>query len=392
MTRKFLSMIGRAFMQHLKRHSALILILTIIACITNQSCSRSKEPIKIGLAINLSGVNEKEGTWIRDAAQLAIDELNAQEDSNGQVFQLLVKEDGFSKESVISAEKELINEGVIAIIGHTTSSNTLLAEPFTASAKTLLLSPYAGTNKLSNKDDLFFRTTIDNAVYSKAFNALLHRREIKNVALLIDTTDTSLSEDYQNLSLKNFAGTLNEVQINTTALTEIKWPEVINALLKDNPQAVILLSGPEMTAIACQKLKTSNFSGDIITTIWSQTPDLLNDGTDAVDGITILTYVNPENKRPDFRRFANSLQQRYNTYPRAKSVRAYEAVHIIADALKRCPPRPTAQDLKKALLSEPFETLLGPLHFNSNGDVIRPLYIIRITNGRFHNAGEISFD
>ncbi|OGR05536.1 MAG: hypothetical protein A2511_00670 [Deltaproteobacteria bacterium RIFOXYD12_FULL_50_9] len=366
----------------------LVALLMIIAAGTISSgCSRSKPPILIGLAVNLIGLGGAEGANVRDAAQLAVDEINILGGSAGRPLQLLVKDDGVSEQNALKADKELIDEGVLAIIGHSTSQISIIAEPYVTSQKALLISPYTGTTKLSGKDDLFFRTSVDNAVYGKALTALLNRWQMNNVTLILDRANKKISEDYLDLALTNFNGTIQDIQVNSS--TAVDWQKIVDNILKQHPQAVVMLTGTEMTGLACQKLRAANYNGEIITTVWSQTPDLLEYGLDAVDGITILTFVNPDDKRPAFRQFANALRQRYNTFPRAKSVRAYEAVYIIAEALKRCSANPTSTDLKNALLAAPFETLLGPLRFDMYGDVIRPMYIVRINNGRFHNAGEI---
>ena len=62
------------------------------------------------------------------------------------------------------------------------------------------------------------------------------------------------------------------------------------------------------------------------------------------------------------------MQSRLNRAANARSTRAYEAVMILAEALRRS-PTPNAEELKAALLDGTFETLMGTVRFDRFGDV-----------------------
>jgi len=366
--------------------------IVIVSLIISQiawlgACDRKKEPIKIGLSINLSGRGGTAGEYIRDGAMLAVSEINKKGGIHGHPISLLIKDDKNTEEGIIQADKELIAEGVPVIIGHTYSETTLKAYPYVTSHNTLLFTPFAGTTQLTGKDDLFFRTSVDNSAYGRALNALLAKRQIETVSFLLDMSNSSFVLDYVKQTRKYYPGHITIVQFNSRKKTD--WKRVIHGVLNPKPDAVILLTEVTMTGVTAQKLRAKGFEGDLIASLWAQTPDLIRYGGREVEGLTIITFISPQYENPQYVTFAKNLKERFNKPVTARTVRAYEAIHIISEALKQCTEM-TAPELKKALLKiSRFDSVMGPLSFDASGDVIRPIFEIGIKNGNFYNAGQI---
>lgn len=370
-----------------KRSTALPFLAALsITLLCLVSCESRKPPLRIGLSVNLSGRGGTAGEYIRDGAMLAVEEINQRGGVNGRPLQLLVRDDGNTDEGVMKADKSLIHEEVVAIIGHTHSDSTLKAYPYVTSHNTLLFTSYTATTLLTGKDDLFFRTSVDTQVYGAALGKLLARKKVRTVAFLMDMSNPSFATEYVEETRKHFSGTVVTVPFDYRKRPDMDT--VLPGLTKAAPQAVILLTEVSMTGIAAQKLRAKGFRGDLIATLWAQTPDLLRYGGSAVEGMTLLTFIDPENKRPDYLAFSERIREKFKAEVSARTDRAYEAVCILAEALKKC-PTPTAAELKAALLSMEFVTLMGPVRFDRYGDVIRPVYEVQIQEGRFRNRGEI---
>lgn len=143
-----------------------------------------------------------------------------------------------------------------------------------------------------------------------------------------------------------------------------------------------------MTGIAAQKLRKRGFTGPLLATLWAQTPDLPRYGGEAVEGLSLVTYIDPDNDRPEFLRFSELMQQRLNEPANARSTRAYEAVTILAQAL-RDSPELTVGHLKAQLIAGSFDTLMGSVRFDRYGDVIRPIFEVQVRDGRLMRVGRL---
>jgi branched-chain amino acid transport system substrate-binding protein len=365
----------------------VIISLTISQIAWLWGCDRKKEPIKIGLSINLSGRGGTAGEYIRDGAMLAVSEINKKGGIHGHPISLLIKDDKNTDKGILQADKELISEGVPVIIGHTYSETTLKAYPYVTSHNTLLFTPFTGTTKLTGKDDLFFRTSVDNNAYGRALSTLLAKRQVETVSFLLDMSNPSFVLDYVEQTRKYYPGHITSIQFNSRKTTD--WKRIILGLLDPKPDAVILLTEVTMTGIAAQKLRAKGFEGELIASLWAQTPDLMRYGGEAVEGLTIITFIIPQYQNPQYVTLAKAVKERFKKPLTARTVRSYEAIYIISEALKQC-AEISVQELKRALLGiSRFDSVMGPVRFDAFGDVIRPIFEVRIKNGKFYKAGQI---
>lgn len=363
----------------------LIIIFFFLAVLL-VNCKRTVEPIKLGLAINLSGRGGMAGEHIRDGALLAVRVVNDGGGINGRPLVLLVRDDANRQEQIRKVDQSLIDEGVAAIIGHSFSANTITAYPLVTSQKTLLITGYTATNKLSGQDDLFFRTSVDCTLYGQKAAELFNSRQVKSLAVLMDMVNAGFALDYVNSLKQHFAGTVTEVRFKSKE--DENWPRIIGDVLAAGPDTVMSLAEAGMTGLAAQKLREAGYDGPLAATIWAQDPTLLNFGGRAVDNMSIVTFMPEGNSRPDYLAFAARLNKEFNEEANARSSRSYELIMILADALKRCSVI-NAQELKKQLLAQKYETILGEVQFDQYGDVIRPVYEVVVADGHFLTKGVI---
>lgn len=143
-----------------------------------------------------------------------------------------------------------------------------------------------------------------------------------------------------------------------------------------------------MTGVALQKLTNSGYKGLYVATLWAQTPELLRYGGRAVEGLQIVSFIRPDNHSPQWLLFSEKMEAQFEKKATARSVRAYELIMILADALRRC-PSVTPAELKQALLAGDYQTLMGQVHFDEFGDVKRPVYQIIVRDGAFCTVKEL---
>ncbi len=365
-----------------------LLSILLIFLIFLPSCRNETESpvIRLGLAINLSGRGGLAGEDIRDGALLAIDQINRDGGVNGRMLELLVRDDGNTPLGIQAADEDLIANGVVALIGHSTSGNTLIAYPLVTSHDIILITPYAATNKLTGKDDLFFRTQVNCDLYGKKAAELFQRQGIRSVAILLDMSNPDFVVDWQLSLQKYFTGSAHSVEFHSNQ--PVPWSMLIKQLMEPEPDAVLLLTEASMTGVALQKLAAAGFSGHRYATVWADTPKLLRYAASHAEGLSLITFLDPDNHRPSYQAFSRAMEKQFQKDANARSSRAYEVVTILADALRRAPDLSTGS-LKKALLSGTYETILGTVRFDQYGDVDRPVYEVVVSKNQFHCKGPI---
>ncbi|HHD57496.1 MAG TPA: amino acid ABC transporter substrate-binding protein [Desulfobulbaceae bacterium] len=360
----------------------LLFVVFLFSCHSHQPLA----PISLGLAINLSGRGGAAGEDIRDGAILAVNTINTTGGINGRPLKLLVRDDRNTPEGIRAADQSLAAEGVSAIIGHSTSGNTLLSYPFVTAQGILLITPYAATNKLSGKDDLFVRTQVNCDLYGKKAASLFERRAIGSVALLMDMSNADFVVDWKDSLQKYYHGRIDTVMFNSRK--EVHWSEIIASLSAMKTDAVLLLTEASMSGVALQKLEAAGYDGGRFATVWADTPELLRYAGGSAENLRIITFIDPKNERPGYIAFSRAMEKSFHKKATARSSRAYEVVFILADALKRRTEN-TATGLKNALLDGEYNTILGHLHFDKYGDVVRPIYEVMVHDNQFQSNGSI---
>jgi len=101
----------------------------------------AKDPIRIGALVAVTGPASYLGAPEARTLEMVVQELNAQGGIGGRPVELVVKDTGGSPEKAISFTKQLIEEEkVFAIVGPTTSGETLQVKAIAEEGKTPLVS------------------------------------------------------------------------------------------------------------------------------------------------------------------------------------------------------------------------------------------------------------
>ena len=113
--------------------------------------ARAGEPVKLGLLAPMSGVSSHYGPILRNAAEMAVEEINAGGGILGRPVRLLLEDDKFSSAPAAEAAKNLLGkEQVVALIGTISSASTNAAIPVATRAKRPFLYVIQGEYKGCN--------------------------------------------------------------------------------------------------------------------------------------------------------------------------------------------------------------------------------------------------
>ncbi len=365
---------------------SVLVILFFMFSVLCSSCERTEPPVKIGLSVNLSGTGGATGEHVRNGALLAVDEINESGGINGRAIELLVKDDQGTAEGAIRADRALIAQKIPVIIGHNRSATTLAAYQEVISQNILLITACTATTRLTGKKDLFFRTCVDCNLYGKKTAKFLRDKGARSAGFLMDMANPGFVTDYVSATEKYYKGKTFHVKFKSSGNED--WDSIIENLINSKPDAVILLTEATMTGVALQKLQASGYQGMRIATLWAQTPELIKFASSAGEGISIISYVNPEIDSPEFRAFRKRLRAKFHEEPNARSAACYELMMILAQAMEHA-GHLTGPAIAKELLSGKYRGLMGDVAFDQYGDVIRPVYEVTINNGRFVLKSEI---
>lgn len=132
-------------------------VLSAALCFAGQAMA--KESIKVGAILSVTGPAANLGGPEARTLQMLVDEAKRKGGLSGHPIELLVKDSGGSPEKAISLAKKLIEEDkVFAIIGPSTSGESLKIKGLAEESKTLLLSCAAAESIVKPVGKWVFKT------------------------------------------------------------------------------------------------------------------------------------------------------------------------------------------------------------------------------------------
>ncbi|KKW18983.1 MAG: Receptor family ligand-binding protein, partial [Parcubacteria group bacterium GW2011_GWF2_50_9] len=153
----------------------------------------TKEPIKIGVLVPLTGDGAPYGEPARNVYLLAAEEINAAGGVSGQPLELIIEDSKCNGKDATSAAQKLINiDKVQIILGGFCSSESIAATPVAEAAKVAILSPGSSSPDLTGISPYFFRNYPSDASQGKVLAEAAATRGWKKIAFLQEQTDYAL--------------------------------------------------------------------------------------------------------------------------------------------------------------------------------------------------------
>ncbi len=342
--------------------------------------------IKIGVSLSLTsqGAEKFRERLALTAARLAVKEINEAGGIKGRKLVLIAVDDKGTSEGVFKAVKFLLREGVLAIIGHSNSTTTLKSYLFIKriNADVVLLAPFAASSRFSKKDDFLIRTSVSNDYYAeKVIDFMRSKLGIRKVAICSSFENPIYQNDLIDRLMK---ASRNRIKLRVFRIREeTAAGRRLVQLAAFRPEAVFFITPFYFTISIIKELHKMGFKAYLIGSTWTMVPELIRYGGDLVEGMLFVTFYDPDHDTPMRKRFKRRMKELFSVEPGPVESSAYEAVYVLAEALRRT-KKFTPSALKKALLSiKHFPGMFSTISFNKYGDVVRPLYVVKIEKGRF---------
>lgn len=345
------------------------------------------DPIRIGFAGELTGDQSDLGIEGRDGALLAVDDLNTAGGVAGRRLELLVRDDLGTLEGAAAADRALIDDGVVAVIGHMTSGQTLAGLAVTQPAGMVLFSPTASTPELSGRDDLFFR--VITPAPDLAFALSRYAAEtagLGRVAILLDLDNAGYTLPFAEAFSADLQARGGQV-VRRQAISSAENPDfavLVRELEAAEPDGVLLVLSAVDAALFAQQARLSGWAVPLVAAPWAQTETLLRAGGGAVEGMVFSAPYDLVQDAPALRDFQSRYEARFGRAPGFAAALAYESVHVLAAALRRTGG--SADGLPEALAQgDRVAVLGGELALDAHGDVVRPVPLVSVQAGAYRS-------
>ncbi|MDE1184770.1 ABC transporter substrate-binding protein [Paraburkholderia sp.] len=326
--------------------------------------------LPVGVELPLTGGMARAGNAQLEGIKVAADVFNAR--GGKHTVKLNVIDDEAQPAKAVSAVEKLASQGVLAITGGY-GSNAVSPASEAAEKAGLVYITSGGVDSAMTSRGLknFFRVGPASG-YSKAIVGLLGDMNVKSVSIVSSTRQATsdLAKDVSAaLQAKGITVTQHAFD---PAMSDFK-PIVNKIKLQDKPDAMLMIGYENDYIGILRAAKVLKPQLKTIVGAWSlATPKMSSEFGELVNG-TIGTAMLPHPVQfasNDGKAFVAAYQKAYHKEPDYLAEFAYVQSMLLFDAMSKAADSNTLKSggIAKALRAQPFDTLIGTVRFDSNGD------------------------
>ena len=333
----------------------------------------SKGTVKVGILMPLTGNTAWAGKTNRIAAAIAAEEVNAQDLAGGYKLELAIGDSQCEPRAAHDEAERLISEEKVQLlIGEFCSSASVAAAQVANDEKVPMLVDISTADQIAgNAGPYVFQSSMQNR-YSQQREATQLQKDFKfdSVAIIVENNDFGLSFRKNMIALMQKAG--KKVVLDVTQdRNDTNWYATITRIPASRADLVIV----SISAVQAANFVKQYAEAGITTPLFSDYPPpprIFERQVGAQAGkiglVRAAFFVEDDNNTPAQKEFVAKLEARVQkelneshdvTYWDAAS---YDAVRLVADAIKRGGPKPA--DYLKAMAATKADLVLGHYEFD----------------------------
>jgi branched-chain amino acid transport system substrate-binding protein len=374
-------------LRHKKKAGSLRIFLMLVgavctfsSCSKNQASVENSNTIRIGEVTTLTGSEASFGTTSHRGVELAIQKINEEGGIHGKMLELVTLDDQGRAEETATATTQLITQShVIAVTGALPSSRGIAIAPIAQKFGIPLVSSASTHRDVTRAGNYIFRVCfIDPFQGHVMAKFALDHLKLKSVAILKDSK-SDYSEGLAEYFAKTFqkgGGTISIQQSYSSG--DIDFKSQLTAIRSKAPQAIFAPGYYTDIALAARQARELGLAVPLLGGDGWDSPQFLSIGGSAVNNAYYLTHYSAQDQSPKVQEFVSRFKKRFKMNPDGLAVLGYDAIDVLADAMKRAKSL-SPVDIRQALEeTQAFVGVTGKIRFDAHRNPIKSGVVLKI--------------
>ena len=352
--------------------------LALVACGDKEEAAGGGDTmvVKIGHVGPTSGAIAHFGKDNENGGRMAIEELNAAGMTIGGkkvTFELLAEDDAADPKQGTAAAQKLVDAKVNGVIGHLNSGTTIPASSIYHDARLPQISPSATNPKYTRQGfDTTFRLVADDTQLGGTLGRYaIETLKGKTVAVIDDRTAYGQGVAYEfEKGVTSAGGTLVAREFTNDKATDFN--AILTSIKGKNPDVVFFggmdaVAGPMLKQMKALGINAKFMGGDGICT--AGLPALAGDGL--ADDMVYCAEAGgvDEAGKAAMDKFREDFKAKYGAEVQVYAPYVYDAVKLMADAMKRADSVDPAKYLPELAKTSGYQGVTGNISFDEKGDI-----------------------
>lgn len=364
----------------------LVAALLLAGCQEKKSetnvAEKSENEVLIGAVFAMTGPIASYGQESVNGIRMALDEVN-QTPINGRQLKVLVEDNkGEPVESANAVRKLIDINKVDIIIGSVASSNTLASAPIAQAAKIPLLTPASTNEKVTMTGDYIFRSCFTDNFQGVVMAKFAYETLSKRKAAIIVDNSSDYSKGLQSVFKAEFTRLGGAVIEDNYTYTQkdTDFRSLLRKVKAASPDVVFLPGYYSEVGLILKQAREMGLEMPFLGGDGWDSPKLQElAGPKGIKGNYISSHFSPDDVDPRVQKFVKDYMTRFNEKPGAMAALGYDAILVLADALRRSGSSDSAS-LQKALASTVgFEGVTGAITIDANRNAQKSAVVLETT-------------
>jgi branched-chain amino acid transport system substrate-binding protein len=362
-----------------------LLFLAFIFGLT--ACSKKQENgIPVGQFASLTGAQATFGQSTDKGVQLALEEINGSGGVLGKPLRVITRDNESKPGETSTAVRELITrDKVVALIGEVASGRSLEAAPIAQRSGIPMISPASTNEKVTETGDHIFRVCFIDPFQGTVCAKFARQLGATRAAILID-----VSKDYSIGLAKSFKKEfLAEGGVITGEQSYSGGDKDFNAQLtaikdaKEPPQVIFLPAYYTEAPLIIRQARQLGITVPFIGGDGWDSPELVAVGGPAMEGCYFSNHFSNQSTEPQVVAFVDAYRKKYGDDPDAMVALGYDALKLLADAMKRAGTTDPDKVNAAIAATKDFPGVTGKITLDEHRNPTKPAVILEVKNGKF---------
>lgn len=340
----------------------------------------------------ITGAAATYGTAVKNAAELAVDEINAAGGVNGMKLEMKFQDDEHDAEKSVNAYNSLKDSGMKALIGTVTSMPCVAVAAETAKDHMFQLTPSGSAVECVENDNAFRICFSDPNQGIASAQYIAENNLAKKVAVIYDSSDVYSSGIYEKFASESSVKGLEIVTAqaftkdsSTDFSVQLQKVKESGAELVFLPiyyqQAALILTQADKAGIDVKFFGCDGLDGVI---------DQLGDSASLANGVMLLTPFAADATDQKTVDFVKAYKDKFNETPNQFAADAYDAVYTVKAALEKADVKDASisveelcDKLSAAMTEIEVAGVTGTMTWDANGEPTKEPKAMVIEDGSY---------
>jgi branched-chain amino acid transport system substrate-binding protein len=270
---------------------ALVLIIALVlnsVIFTGKVTSSSKDKLKIGMILPLSGQLASLGESAKNGALLSYNDLDS---GQKEKISLIFEDDQFNSKNTVAAYHKLVGIDKVNAVICFTSGPCNAISPLAENDKIPLIA-IASDPKVQKDKDFVFRLEIAPSEEARVLNQYLVQKNYKRIASVVAVQDGILAAYNEIKNSQSYSQ--KEIFYTKVKPDENDFRTIITQIMSNNPDVILVGLLPDSAGYFGRQLKEFGYRGDLIGFNFLEGEEAIANAAGGLDGIVYTNAKEPE--------------------------------------------------------------------------------------------------